>query len=103
MSVDTVDAAALEHRLAMAVRSWPEGISDELCETHSVDEAEHLASVWAEAFPDNYRVDYEITDALEDIGRFEASAVVRAGASPGAQARPELHVYLPKTPASSCT
>ncbi|WP_104081998.1 NAD-glutamate dehydrogenase [Cryobacterium sp. Y11] len=96
VSVETVDAAALEHRLAMAVRSWPEGISDELRETHSVDEAKRLADVWAEAFPDSYRVDYEITDALEDIGRFEACAA-QVGTAVGGHTRPGLHVYLPKT------
>ncbi|TFB72740.1 NAD-glutamate dehydrogenase [Cryobacterium glaciale] len=96
VSADSVDAADLEHRLAMAVRSWPEGISDELRETHSVEEAERLSDVWAEAFPDSYRVDYEITDALEDIGRFEACAA-QVGASADPHTRPGLHVYLPKT------
>lgn len=92
--VDSADAAALENRLARAVRSWPEGISDELRKTHSVEEAERLSTVWADAFPDSYRVDYEITEALEDIGRFEACSA-RGGASPGAHSRPGLHVYLP--------
>jgi glutamate dehydrogenase len=95
VTANMVDAAALEHRLALAVRSWPEGISDELCESHSVEDAERLAEVWAEAFPDSYRVDYEITDALEDIGRFEACAA-EVGASDGGHTRPGLHVYLPK-------
>ncbi|WP_104126591.1 NAD-glutamate dehydrogenase [Cryobacterium sp. Y57] len=86
---DSVDIAALEQRLARAVRSWPEGISDELCKAHSVEDAERLADVWADAFPASYRVDYEITDALQDIGRFEACAAKNS--------RPGLYVYLPKT------
>ena len=96
VSAGSVDAAALEHRLAMAVRSWPQGISDELRETHSVEEAEHLSNVWADAFPDSYQIDYEITDALEDIGRFEACAA-QGGTSTETHARLGLHVYLPKT------
>ena len=96
VSADSVDAAALEHRLALAVRSWPQGISDELRETHSVEEAEHLSNVWADAFPDSYQIDYEITDALEDIGRFEACAA-QGEASAETHARLGLHVYLPKT------
>jgi len=95
-SADTVDALALERRLARAVRSWPEGISDELRQAHSVEEAERLSSIWASAFPDSYRVDYEITDALEDIGRFEACSA-QSGVSAAAHARPGLHVYRSKT------
>ena len=91
--VGVVDATQLERRLVMAVRSWPEGISEELRERHSFEEAEHLSQHWAEAFPASYRVDYEIEDALEDIGRFEACAAA-AGAGEG-PARPGLYVYLP--------
>jgi glutamate dehydrogenase len=92
--VDAVDAAALEHRLKMAVRSWAEGISEELRERRSAEEAEHLSSLWAEAFPASYRVDYEIEDALVDIGRFEESAAVAALAAGEGPAHPGLHVYL---------
>ncbi len=95
IAADSVDVGELERRLAMAVRSWPEGISDELRETHSLEEAERLSSMWANAFPDSYRVDYETVDALEDIGRFEACAA-QVGASAQAHTRPGLHVYLPK-------
>ncbi|TFC81322.1 NAD-glutamate dehydrogenase [Cryobacterium cheniae] len=93
----SVDAAALERRLVMAVRSWSEGLSEQLRESRPLEEAEHLSDVWAEAFPASYRVDYEIEDALQDIGRFEAAAAaaeeaLRSGLGP---ARPGLHVYLP--------
>ena len=94
-AVGEVDAAALEHRLVMAVRSWAEGISEALRERHPLEEAERLSGLWAGAFPASYRVDYEIEDALEDIGRFEmyAAAAVAAGTR---SARPGLHVYLPR-------
>ncbi|TFD46642.1 NAD-glutamate dehydrogenase [Cryobacterium sp. TMT1-2-1] len=92
-----VDAVALERRLVMAVRAWSEGITEELREHRSLDEAEHLSALWAEAFPDSYRVDYEIEDALEDIGRFEAcaTAATAAAASGDGPAAPGLYVYLP--------
>ncbi len=92
-AVGEVDAAELERRLVLAVRSWPEGISEELRERHSLEESEQLSEHWAEAFPASYRVDYEIEDALEDIGRFEACAA--AGTSGDGSARPGLYVYLP--------
>ena len=94
-SVEEVDAAALEHRLKMAVRSWSEGISEELRERTSPEESEHLSSLWAEAFPASYRVDYEIEDALVDITRFEESSAAAARATGEGPAHPGLHVYLP--------
>ncbi|TDW29333.1 NAD-glutamate dehydrogenase [Cryobacterium psychrophilum] len=102
-AVEEVDGLALERRLAMAVRSWPEGIIDELRETHPLEEADRLAGVWAEAFPDSYRVDYEVKDALEDIARFEACALAaaRAEAAGTAPARPGLHVYIPEASESA--
>jgi len=96
--IETVDAAVLENRLARAVRSWPEGINEELHESHPAAEAEHLSGLWSEAFPDSYRVDYETADALEDISRFEAcaTAAAQAKAAGKASSRPGLNVYLPK-------
>ncbi|MGV8897153.1 MAG: NAD-glutamate dehydrogenase [Rhodoglobus sp.] len=92
-AVDAVDVAALERRLKMAVRSWPEGISEELRDGASPEEAERLSGLWAEAFPASYRVDYEIEDALVDIERFEQSAAAAATSGDG-PAHPGLHVYL---------
>jgi glutamate dehydrogenase len=81
-------AAALEPRLAMAVRSWAEGISEQLHDSA-------LTRLWAEAFPPSYQVDYEVEDALVDIGRFEAYAagLKRAESAMGSP-RPAVHVYL---------
>ncbi|MDH6237705.1 NAD-glutamate dehydrogenase [Cryobacterium sp. CG_9.6] len=97
-AVADVDGLALERRLTMAVRSWPEGITDELRETHTLEEANRLSGFWAEAFPDSYRVDYEVDDALADIARFETCATdaARAEATGTAPARPGLYVYIPK-------
>ena len=96
-TVGVVDAVALEHRLVMAVRSWPEGIAEKLRESHPLDEAERLSELWAEAFPASYRVDYELEEAVQDIGRFEAgaAAAVAAEAAGTGPTRPALHVYLP--------
>ena len=96
-TVGVVDAAALEHRLVMAVRSWPEGIGEKLRESHPLEEAERLSELWSEAFPASYRVDYELEEALADIGRFEDGAAAAAAASAAgiAPAGPALHVYLP--------
>jgi glutamate dehydrogenase len=72
-------AAALELRLATAVRSWAEGIGEQLRDTR-------LTRLWADAFPPSYQVDYSVADALVDIVRFEAYAT----SAPG----PGVHVYV---------
>jgi glutamate dehydrogenase len=84
-----LDAAALEQRLVQAARSWSEGIGEVLRSTFSADAAGKLTGLWAEAFPADYRVAYEVEDALEDICRLEARA-----ASP--DTAPELFVYVPE-------
>ncbi len=61
----------LERRLARAIRSWSEGIAQEAQERYSADAAQRIAHRWGEAFPDDYRVLYEIPDALGDIAQFE--------------------------------
>ncbi|WP_026535959.1 NAD-glutamate dehydrogenase [Arthrobacter sp. H14] len=92
-----VDQAELEQRLVIAARSWSEGISEVLNEQHDVKEAKRLSSLWAEAFPPGYRVDYEVEDALQDIERFyelareESSQDVEEGPEP----LPILQVYIP--------
>ena len=61
----------LQRRLARAIRSWSEGIAQEAAERYSDRKAEHIARRWSEAFPDDYRVIYEVPDALTDIAQFE--------------------------------
>ena len=66
----TVDE--LQRHLARAVRSWPEGIAQEATDRYSARRAETLARRWGEAFPEDYRVLYEVPDALGDVAQFEA-------------------------------
>ncbi|WP_104089498.1 NAD-glutamate dehydrogenase [Arthrobacter sp. GMC3] len=91
--------ADLEQRLVMAARSWPEGISEVLRESAPLEIAERLGEKWSEAFPNSYRVDFEVEDALEDIKRFEDfdtsyKQVLGAGLSAD-KCAPGMHVYLP--------
>ena len=88
--IANVDAAALEQRLVNAARSWAEGIDEVIRSKFDRDAAEKLSALWTEAFPANYRVDYEVEDALEDIARFEARV-----AEPDTAA--ELFVYVPES------
>ena len=86
--IGELDAAALEQRLVQAARSWSEGIGEVLRSTFSRETAGKLSALWAEAFPADYRVAYEVEDAREDIARFEARAEAPDTA-------PELFVYVP--------
>jgi glutamate dehydrogenase len=100
VDVRSVDSAALEQRLVTATRSWAEGIAEALHENRPLDEAEHLAAVWQDAFPASYRVDYSIEDALDDIERFEEYAAERAEAEKAegeeVPERPAVRVYVPE-------
>ncbi|GAA1413685.1 NAD-glutamate dehydrogenase [Glutamicibacter uratoxydans] len=62
-----VDRKALEDRIATAVRSWSEAIVDTARANLELGEANSLTSMWAEAFPASYKVQFEIDDALSDI------------------------------------
>ena len=99
--VGNVNTDDLEKRLVRAARSWSEGIAEVLharadgAGGSKENRAKELASVWAEAFPASYRVDYEVEDALEDIARFEKYGDVAARAGEAAKEHPGVHVYLP--------
>lgn len=67
-----VDAAALEARLVNTVRSWKEGVDQQALVAFGEDSGLEQAKLWDEAFPAEYRVAYEIDDALQDITRFNA-------------------------------
>ncbi|MFZ3454400.1 NAD-glutamate dehydrogenase [Arthrobacter sp. 7Tela_A1] len=84
-----IDAAALERRLVSATRSWSEGINEALRSKFDREQAETLSDLWADAFPMDYRVGYEVEDALEDIARFEDRLQQPDNA-------PELFVYIPE-------
>lgn len=93
-------AGDLEQRLVMAARSWPEGIAEVLRETKPRELAASLGAKWSNAFPQSYRVDFEVEDALEDIDRFEDfdreyKRVIEDGNSAD-QCPPGVHVYVPR-------
>ena len=68
----SVDAEALEARLVNTVRSWKEGVDQQAVVAFGEDSGLEQARLWDEAFPPEYRVAYEIDDALQDITRFNA-------------------------------
>ena len=94
--VSDVNTEELEKRLVRAARSWSEGITEVLRASAGNGDNKELASVWAEAFPASYRVDYEVEDALTDIARFEQYGAAAERAGKGPQERPGVHVYLPE-------
>ena len=69
---DAVDPDQIEANLVMAVRSWKEGVDIQAVAVFGEDSGVEAAQVWDEAFPPNYRVRFEIDDAMEDISRFTA-------------------------------
>jgi glutamate dehydrogenase len=69
--VRTFDHDALEARLRAAVRSWPEALVRAIHRSFPEELARTHAENWAEAFPDAYRADYEIEEAVQDLQRCE--------------------------------
>ncbi|MFI7483568.1 NAD-glutamate dehydrogenase [Kocuria sp. M1R5S2] len=69
--VQSFDREGLEARLRAAVRSWPDALVRAIHRTFPEDVARRQADTWAEAFPDAYRADYEIEEAIEDLQRCE--------------------------------
>lgn len=62
----------LEHRLADAIRSWPDAVVGQIDARYEGARAAEMAARWQEAFPADYRVIYELDEALEDIAEFES-------------------------------
>lgn len=69
---ESVDPHRIEKDLVMAVRSWKEGVDIQAVAVFGEDSGIAAAQVWDEAFPPNYRVRFEIDDAMEDISRLTA-------------------------------
>src|SRR5699024_6408546 len=69
---DQVDHSAIEDDLVMAVRSWKEGVDIQAVAVFGENSGVEAAQIRDEAFPPNYRVRFEIDDAMEDISRFTA-------------------------------
>ena len=64
-----IDRKALEADVARAVRSWGEAVHDAAFDQLDPDQARSLARSWSEAFPEAYKVQFEVEDALADIER----------------------------------
>ncbi|WP_313813550.1 NAD-glutamate dehydrogenase [Glutamicibacter sp.] len=86
-----VDRKVLEDRIANAVRSWSEAIVDAARANLELGEANQLSSMWAEAFPASYKVQFEIDEALSDI------ELLSELEGPSAAAGPVVSFYNPST------
>ena len=87
----------LQRRLERAIRSWSEGIAQEAEERYSADAAQRIADRWGEAFPDDYRVLYEIQDALGDIAQFETlESYADQQRTPTGSPVPRMQFYPPQ-------
>jgi glutamate dehydrogenase len=64
-----VDAAALERRIAAAVRSWDEDLEEEAVRVLGGDRARLLLDRLATAIPEVYKADVTAVDAVEDLRR----------------------------------
>ena len=100
--VQSFDRSGLEARLRAAVRSWSEALARAIHRDFSEELARTHAENWAEAFPDAYRADYEIEEAVEDLQRCEElwgrdpdlPAEVRVVDDPGGV---RLNIYLTRS------
>jgi glutamate dehydrogenase len=65
--VPQVDAAALERRLAAAVRSWDEDLSAEAIRVLGEERARILLSRFGTSIPETYKADVSAQDAVDDL------------------------------------
>jgi glutamate dehydrogenase len=66
-SVPRVDAAALERKLAAAVRSWDEDLAVEAIRVLGEERASTLAARLGANIPENYKADVTAEDAVDDL------------------------------------
>jgi glutamate dehydrogenase len=66
-SVPQVDAAALERRLAAAVRSWDEDLVAEATRLLGEDRAAKLLKLCGASIPETYKADVSAQDAVSDL------------------------------------
>jgi len=64
-----VDAAALERRIAAAVRTWDEDLEEEALRTLGPQRARLVLDQFAAAIPETYKTDVTAADAVGDLGR----------------------------------
>src|SRR5580700_8489647 len=65
--VPQVDAAALERRLAAAVRSWDEDLSAEAIRVLGEERARILLELCGASIPETYKADVSAQDAVDDL------------------------------------
>jgi glutamate dehydrogenase len=65
--VPQVDAAALERKLAAAVRSWDEDLSAEAIRLLGEDRATVLLEEFTQGIPETYKADVTAQDAVDDL------------------------------------
>jgi glutamate dehydrogenase len=66
-SVPRVDAAALERKLAAAVRSWDEDLAVEAIRVLGEERASTLAARLGASIPETYKADVTAADAVDDL------------------------------------
>ena len=96
-----VDGAALERRLAAAVRSWDEDLSAEAARLLGNDQARTLLDLVSEHIPETYKADVCARDAVDDlstISRMRDSGTEFAVRLAGDQERWTLRIYRSATP-----
>jgi glutamate dehydrogenase len=65
--VPRVDAAALERKLASAVRSWDEDLIAEATRVLGEERASTLLDLYATGIPETYKADVSASDAVDDL------------------------------------
>ena len=68
-----VDAAALERRIAAAVRSWDEDLDEEALRVLGPDRARRCWTGTATAIPEGYKTDVPAADAVDDLSQIAAA------------------------------
>ncbi len=99
-----VDAAALERRIAAAVRSWDEDLEEEALRILGEQRARLVLDQFAAAIPETYKADMTAGDAVSDLSRLlrlresggTFAVQLRDDDSPGGQWR--LRVYRAGAP-----
>ena len=67
--VPDVDPAALERRIAAAIRTWDEDLEEEALRTLGEQRARLVLDQFAAAVPETYKTDVTAADAVGDLGR----------------------------------
>ena len=69
-----VDLASIEERLAIAARSWSDGLREALIDTHGEEEGNRLFGTFGSAFPISYQEQVPARAAVPDVDRLNKLA-----------------------------